>query len=586
MPDAMTHSQRTDRFDLRALYETSRLLSASLDLEFVLNNLLLTAMSKLLVTRGAAMLYDPVCGAYEIAAAKGLAGLKAGMILPMPPVPTDHLLRDDMVPEPLTTHDIVLVLPVAFGHRDIGLIGLGRKATGQPFEDQELEFIQSLVNMSSSAVHNSLMVEELKQANRDLDGRIQQLNTLFDLSQEFNATIDRERLVKLLSFALMGQMLVSKHVFLLSGNVRTDRGGEAGSGLSFRIVTEKGLGPEPLEPALIEALCHREDLLLLEGDEVEASGWEGMKKRGLVLVLPIRHQGETCAMLCLGPKRTGQPYQQADLEFLTALGNLAYVSIKNSYLVEEQIEKERLEEEMRLAREIQERLQPQVVPEVPGLEIATLALPSRHVAGDYFDVLRLDDNRLLIAIADVTGKGVPASLLMSNLQACIHVMAPMAISLEEATAHANRVICENTGYDKFITYFAGIYDRRDRSFQYVNAGHNPPTLVRADGSLELLETGGLLLGVMQGMPYERGTVTLHPGDVLALFTDGVTEAMSPEGEEYNEERLEPLLQSLRHASAADILAAVHDDIRRFTCDAPVLSDDLTLIVMKALSDDA
>ena len=170
---------------------------------------------------------------------------------------------------------------------------------------------------------------------------------------------------------------------------------------------------------------------------------------------------------------------------------------------------------------------------------------------------------------------------MSNLQAALRVLIPLDVSLEEGTAHMNRVITENTGYDKFITYFHGIYDRRDRSFNYVNAGHNPATIVRADGTLELLEKGGLLLGVMAGMPYESGTVTLAPGDVLSMFTDGVTEAMSPDGEEWGEERLEPLLVELRDKSAQEILDGVREAVEVFTDHAPVLSDDLTMIVIKA-----
>jgi sigma-B regulation protein RsbU (phosphoserine phosphatase) len=574
MTDALTHAQRTDRFDLRALYETSQLLSASLDLEFVLNNLLLTAMSKLLVTRGVALLYEPMKNAYSVATAKGLPTLKQGDLLALPNLNAEESLRDGDVPDALAALKIVLVIPVTSGHRQIGLIGLGSKATRRPFEEQELEFIQSLVNMSSSAVHNSLMVQELKQANHDLDSKIQQLNTLFDLSQEFNATVDRKRLVKLLSFALMGQMLVGKHLFMLQD---TTTGGEVPD---FRTVSAKGVAVQDLDPALVSTFCDLHELMLIQDGTEAPEAWDTFCRKGLVLALPIRHQGATRGMLCLGPKMTGQPYQPDDIEFLSALANLAFVSIQNSFLVEQQIEKERLEEEMRLAREIQERLQPQTIPKHPGLDLATLALPSRHVAGDYFDLIKLDENRLLVAIADVTGKGVPASLLMSNLQACLHVMVPMELSLEVSTAHINRVICQNTGYDKFITYFHGIYDARDRSFQYVNAGHNPPTLVRADGTIELLETGGLLLGVLKGMPYERGIVTLNTGDVLVLFTDGVTEAMSPDGEEYGEERLEPLLQAQRGGGAAEILAAARTAIRIFTDNAPTLSDDLTMIVMK------
>lgn len=575
MPDsASTQVQRTERFDLRALYETSRLLSASLDLEFVLNNLLLTAMSKLLVTRGAAFLFDPLEDAYLVASLKGMPTLEKDEQIHLDDIPADEMLRDDEVPEVLAEHRIKLVLPVAFGHRRIGLIGLGAKATGQPFEERELEFIQSLVNMSSAAVHNSLMVEELKQANRDLDNKIQQLNTLFDLSQEFNATLERDRLVKLLSFALMGQMLVGKHVLLL----RRDDAEDDGPG--FEMAAKKGVKGDMGEET-IERLFQREEMVLLqdEGDE-DGTAWGGLQHCGLVLALPLRQQSETHAVLCLGPKMTGQNYTPEDVEFLYALGNLAFVSIQNLHLVEEQIEKERLEKEMRLAREIQEGLLPQSIPSLETVEVGTLALPSRYVGGDYFDVVKLDDHHLLIGIADVTGKGVPAALLMASLQACLQTMVPMDLRLEDAVGHMNRVICTNTGFDKFITAFFGIYDATDQHFEYVNAGHDPPMLIRADERVERLEEGGLLLGVMKSASYERGRIDLHPGDVVLLFTDGVTEAMSPDDEEYTPERLEECLLDVHDRAAQAIVDAVQEDICRHTGDIVELSDDRTMVALK------
>lgn len=575
MTDQAPDPRKTDRFDLRAIFETSQLLSSSLDLEFVLSNLLRTAMGKLLVTKGTALLFNPLRSAYNVASVMGINGLAKDQELVLGELKLDRTMHDDAVPAPLQEHGIKLVFPVAFGHREIGLIGLGSKFTRQEFGEQELEFMASLVNMSSAAVHNSLMVEELKIANRDLDAKVQQLNTLFDLSQEFNSTVDRSSLVKLLTFALMGQLTVTKHIFLIRSVSKDDEGS-----VGVHIVTHKGIRKDQMTPGIINSLAGVKEMCLIEEKDVPP-GCEALVDHGFTMVLPIRHKGETGAILCLGAKMTGQDYQPDEIEFLYALGNLAFVSLQNSYLVDEQIEKERLEEEMRLAREIQERLQPSSLPRFEGLDTASLALPSRHVAGDYFDAIKLDDDRILYAIADVTGKGVPASLLMSNLQACLRVLVPLDISLEEATAHMNRVITENTGFDKFITYFHGIYDRRDRTFKYVNAGHNPATLVRKDGSLELLEKGGLLLGVMAGMPYESGTVTMGEGDVLSIFTDGVTEAMSPDGEEWGEERLEPLLVELRHHSAQEILDGVREAVREFTDDAPVLSDDLTMIVIKA-----
>ncbi|MDZ4698205.1 MAG: SpoIIE family protein phosphatase [Rhodothermales bacterium] len=573
MQDTPSHVQRAKRYDLRALFEASRLLSGSLDLSFVLNNLLLTAMSKLLVTRGIGLLDGKQPGVYRAVIVKGLWDIPVESTIAVDMAAIKHILRDDEVPETLRRHQVVLLLPIISSDKLIGLVGLGKKATGVPFSDEELEFIQSLVNMSAAAVKNSLVVEELRQTNRTLDGKIQQLNTLFDLSQQFNATFDRSQLLKMLTFTLMGQMLINKYLFIMRRP-----GGAPDTPNGLHVIASHNVPDCFFPEATMDALdALQTDCLLSTETPAELAP---ISACGMTLILPIRHQDETSAVLCLGPKMTGKPFVDDDLELLSAFGNLAYVSLQNTYLVEEQIEKERLEEELRLARDIQLGLLPQEIPELAGIEIAAMAFPSRHVGGDYYDLVSQSNGSLLMAIADVTGKGLPASLLMANLQACLHTLTPMELTLEEVAGHMNRVICQNTAFDKFITAFLAVYTPGERRVDYVNAGHNPPMLLRASGDVELLEKGGLLLGVIKGIPYERGTLFLGSGDVLALFTDGVTEAMGPNEDEYGEERLIQLLRDLHQQSAQDILDAVRSDIISFTGSATLLSDDLTMIVVK------
>jgi len=580
-PGTATRVLRRERFDLNALYETSRLLGSSLDLQFVLSNLLFTAMSKLLVTRGAVLLFEPIGQQYRVAAVRGIAQLENDQLIRISGPSVEMPLVDEDVPPELKAHRVKLVLPVRSGHRDIGLIALGAKATAQPFESRELDFIQLLVNMTSASVHNSLIVSELTQANRDLDNKIQQLNTLFDLSQEFNASLDRKQVVKALSFALMGQMLVHRYLLLLRRSPGNAASEDADA--QFTILTWRGMQRPEIDSALSARLCQLRELAILEGEDARIEGLEPLRGMGIAIVIPILQHGETCGVLGLGPKMTGQRYETDDLEFLYALGNLALVSIQNTFLVEEQIEKERLEEEMRLARQIQERLLPREIPTLPGLEIGTLAIPSREVGGDYFDVIRLDEHRLLAAIADVTGKGVPASLLMANLQACLHVLEPMDMTLEEAVSQINRVICENTEADKFITFFCGIYDCRDRTFSYVNAGHNPPFFFRTDDIVRELDKGGLLLGVMRGLPYEREIVQTSEGELIVMFTDGVTEASKADGEEFGEERLMEIVRQNRALPPRQIADVIFREIRDFTGSPALLQDDVTVVVLKMVS---
>ena len=571
---------QTEHLDLRALYEATQLLSSSVDLNFVLNNLLLIAMSKLLVTRGVVLLFDPVEQAHKVAASKGVASLKPGDVVAFEPLGQAVALSGDDIPETLKEHRISHLLPVEYHERCIGWLGLGPKPAGKPLEDDELAFTEALVSISSSAVQNSLIIDELQQSNKDLDGKIQELNTLFDLSQEFNSTRDRERLVRLLSFALMGQLLVKSHLFLLRKPSGTDAEGRPRLEEPLTVVAKQGLKDLTRLDELMKRLNGIAEAvapgLVDSGDEDE---WEILADFGLEIAIPLRLRGATQGILCLGRKMTGQRYLPGDVEFLYALGNLALTSIQNTYLVDEQIERERMAQEMRLAREIQERLLPSKLPECEHIEIAAFATPSREVSGDYFDVVSLDGERLMMAIADVTGKGMPASLLMANMQACLRIVLPMDLKLEEATARINDVIHGNTGFDKFITFFWCICSADGKSLSYVNAGHNPPVHINADGTMTHLEAGGLLLGIMGGMPYERGEVGLKSGDVIAMFTDGVTEAMNPRHEEYDDPRLEKVLLDNRHLSAQEILDVVLADVAEFTQGAPQ-SDDITMMVMK------
>ncbi len=562
----------TDRFDLRALYEASRLLSTSGDRSAIVRTLLLSALSKLLVTRGVVLLWEPLVQRFRVAEARGPVGLEPGEELALPQPISDHLLHETEVPEVLRQRGLCLVVPLMFRHRLLGLLSLGRKATGEHFAQRELEFIQALATLSAAALHNALLIEELQQANRDLDLRLQQLNTLFELAQEFNATIDREQLAHLLSLALMGQLLVNRYVLLI-------RLEGADGTASFQVLAARGL-PGTLRPEQIERLARLEHPLLLE----EAPpAWDWLRDWQLYLILPIRQQGETQAVLGLGRRMNNLPYGPEEVEFLYALGTLAAAAIRNTLLIEVQVEKRRLEREMQLARQIQQRLLPRTLPQLPGLELAACALTSQQVGGDYYDVLREPGGNLRLAIADVTGKGLPAALLMANLQACLHMALPLALSLESSTAHINRVVCENTEADRFITFFQARYEPSTRRLTYVNAGHNPPLLLRASGEVLSLTHGGLLLGVLPQAHYEAEQLSLTAGDVLVLYTDGVTEVTNAKEELFGEERLVTCLQAHRNASAPAMVEAIRQTVEAFTGHEAGYEDDFTLLILKVLS---
>ncbi len=572
--NTMRRSEGTTQQDLRSLFETSRILISSPDQDEVLRHLLRVAMSSLLATRGVVLLYSSQKARYRVAMVRGLPALaRVGPITLRTPAANEPLLLNE-VPTALREHGVALVLVVRYQDEHIGLVGLGANVTGRPYDKADLRFVQSLVEISAAAIHNLKVVAELKQSNRDLkqsnrdlDYRVQQLNTLFELSQEFNAAPERSRVMRLFSFALMGQMMVRRHLFFLQR-----------SGPAFDVISRQNVPSVEFPSAFFDDVSGPTQV-----DDPQSSDLARttLRRHGLVLALPIKQQGAVRGLLCLGPKMTGKPYESGEKEFLYSLGAMAVVSIQNADLVDERIEKERLEEELRLARDIQQGLLPSVIPQVQGLQIATMALPSREVGGDYFDVLALRGGRYHLIVADVTGKGMPAALLMSSIHACTHIMLPMRLPLEECVRHINRVIYENTPADKFITAFAAVYEAASKRLFYVNAGHEPPLLIRADGTIAQLEAGGLLLGILPEVTYLPGSVTMAPGDIVVMFTDGVTEAMGDAGEEYTDRRLQAFAARYRDRSAHRLLDMIQEDVERFTGPVAALSDDRTMVILKA-----
>jgi uncharacterized protein YndB with AHSA1/START domain len=229
------------------------------------------------------------------------------------------------------------------------------------------------------------------------------------------------------------------------------------------------------------------------------------------------------------------------------------------------------------AREIQQALMPKEIPQMPGLEISGSWRPARIVGGDYFDVFKFGASRVGLCIADVSGKGMPAALLMSNLQAVVKALAAENTSPKELVEKVNRVMSRNTTEAKFITLFYGLLDVDRKTLQYANAGHNAPVLTREDGVQVRLEQGGLIVGAFQESVYDQGEIDLRPGDRLVMFTDGLSEAVGGDGEEFGEERLAEASRSNRQLSAEALHRCLLDRVTDF-CGGE-FEDDATVLVV-------
>jgi sigma-B regulation protein RsbU (phosphoserine phosphatase) len=272
-------------------------------------------------------------------------------------------------------------------------------------------------------------------------------------------------------------------------------------------------------------------------------------------------------------------FTEDDLRALTALANVAAAKIENVRLLEESMEKRRMEEDMRMAAEIQTGLLPRDAPEVPGWDLAGCNRPCRTVGGDYYD-FAIENGRLLIALGDVSGKGTGAALLMTVLRAAVraHWTEP---TLSDAVGRINRTVCQNVPSSKYVTFFLASLDPASGRLLFVNAGHNPPLLIRAGGQVERLEDGGLVLGMFENVTYDDGSVEMRPGDSLVIYSDGVTETWDPDGEEFGEENLIPLAVQGRRLDAEGLQNAILREIERFEAGARA-HDDRTLVVLKRL----
>ncbi len=244
-------------------------------------------------------------------------------------------------------------------------------------------------------------------------------------------------------------------------------------------------------------------------------------------------------------------------------------------------QRDELAREIQLAAEVQQSILPRSIPAVPGSEFAARMYPAKIVAGDYHGFIELPEGQIGLVIADVSGKGVAAGLLMPSIEVALRIDAPRSPGTDDLLRSFNKVVCQITGGNRFISLFYGKLCPRSRSLEYTNAGHNPPLLIRDGPGPIALDKGGPVLGVLLDADYERAKIDLHRGEVLVLYTDGVVEAENPAGEQYSTQRLVGIVSSHLQQSPAELIETIYTSVSDFR-ETTVLADDLTLVVLKTL----
>lgn len=298
-----------------------------------------------------------------------------------------------------------------------------------------------------------------------------------------------------------------------------------------------------------------------------------------LLCVPMKLKGRLIGVVNVFNKKGGGGFRAGDQRLLSIIATQSAQVVENARLMEEQKALEILQEELRLAREIQRNLLPKEPPQIPGYRVSGLSEPAKSVGGDYFDFLSLGEGRLGLCLADVSGKGITAALLMSNVQATIRGQSRLAADTGACVARSNDMLHASTDSDKFVTMFYGVLDTRTHRLEYCNAGHNPPVMLSGVNGQALLETGGPVLGVVPGFPYESGEVEFRPGQTLLVYSDGFSEAMNTRLEEFTDERLRASAEASAGLLPGRLLDVLLQEVNEFCGDAPQ-TDDMTIMAVR------
>jgi sigma-B regulation protein RsbU (phosphoserine phosphatase) len=308
---------------------------------------------------------------------------------------------------------------------------------------------------------------------------------------------------------------------------------------------------------------------------------ETVRALGSALLIAIASKGELRGFISLGQRLSDQPYTPEDKSLLLMVANQMATFIEDMKTISRMVEEERIERELQMAAEVQRHLLPADSLQDEVLDIFGTCRPARGVGGDYYDYFAIDDHHTGVAIADVAGKGLPAALLMSTVQASLRCqLFTKENSPAEIVSSINRLLQRSSSDANYATFFFSVFDKATHGLTYVNAGHNPPILLRAENrEIQVLTTGGSIIGSFINKPYEQETITLKSGDLLVVYTDGVTEALNPAGLEFGEDQLRSIVIRSSGLTARQLTERIIARVLEWQASAPQ-HDDITLIVVR------
>jgi serine phosphatase RsbU (regulator of sigma subunit) len=417
----------------------------------------------------------------------------------------------------------------------------------------------------------SLVEDELRNARRAGAVNAYALHSLFDASQDLTGTHAEDSVGELILTSVMGHFLVSRGALYAFG--------PHGLSLAWSRGLARASESAPVPAADAQAALERAFGPTAVTDLPDGRLRRRLEKDRLTLAIPLAAGGAVDGILAIGGRASGIPFSAEDREVAATLARQAGTALENARLQRISEEKKRQDRELQIAREIQESLLPKHPPELSGFDVAGRSRPCYEVGGDSYDWIPLAGERLALVVADVSGKGTPASLLMASVHAFVHAIAGMATPAQ-VIERLNRFLLARTQASRFVTLFYAELDAATHRLAYVNAGHVPPYRVARDGTVSRLREGGPATGLLPEASYEVGELTLEPGELVAMVTDGVTEAMAPDDREFGDDGVCATLRAMAGAKAPDVLRGLVTAASEWTGGAGV-GDDLTALILQA-----
>lgn len=536
---------------LESLLESAKLLNSTLQLDDILRHLLRTVMGRLLATRGALAIQSAAGMRVEIA--RGVPALKAGAQLSV---------------EAAAAAGLPLMFDIGDPDNRVGMLALGQPARGD-LDPEEEEFLRALLGLAASVIANARAHDEAVRLNRSLDQKVQELRALLDLVRGLASTLDPEEVGKLVVLTLAGRWTVTKY------GIATWRDGQP------PILRHRGIDLGGAEGVRDEIAALPDSVVVQPGDR--GALWEKLKLPEGSLVIPIRSGETTYGVVVCGPRLGKQTYAETDLDFGAGLVAQAAVAFDNAWHFRETVGKKQMEKELALAANIQLELFPKRLPPLPQSDMAARNRQAKQVGGDYYDAIPLGGlphaGEHMLCVVDISGKGVFAALLMSNIQATLRALLYRERDLPLVAVTTNDLLYATTPSNRYATAFLIFYHPDTGACRWVNCGHNDGIVLRANGNVEMLTCSGLALGLFPKRTYEEQRFDLQEGDLLALYSDGVTDAQDIQEGEFGTERLVQALKDHAGLPANDIVDRVFSRIDEFVGAAPQF-DDITLMILK------